>query len=113
MRYSVTTAPGVERRYRSGLCFTAQPQDVDGADMAEDRLHAILADPYLTCQPMPAAVDAPEGDATPQAPGAENVPADAEGSATPGDTPEATPEAPAGPRRTSKKGGDAAKEGTD
>lgn len=93
MRYSVTSAPGVERRYRSGLCFTAQPQDVDGADMAEDRLHAILADPYLTCQPMPAAVDAPEGDAMPQEPGAEN--------------------APAGPRRTSKKGSEAAKEGTD
>lgn len=85
MRYSVTTAPGVERRCRSGLCFTAQPKDVDGADMAEDLLHAILADPYLVCQPMPAAVDAPE----------------------------AAPEAPAGTRRTSKKGGEATKEGTD
>lgn len=46
MRVTVT-AKGQDRRYRSGLCFTAEPLEVDSAELGEEAFAAIKSDPHL------------------------------------------------------------------
>lgn len=66
MRYLVT-AKGQPLRYRSGLCFSDEPVEVDGATLSPEQMDAILTDPFLRVNTVTpdgaegASADAPSG----------------------------------------------------
>jgi len=47
---SVKTARGVKSRYRAGLVFGPEPVEIHLADLSEDQLEALDADPSLVVQ---------------------------------------------------------------
>lgn len=78
MRVTVT-AKGQDRRYRSGLCFTAEPLEVDSTELDEEAFAAIKSDPHLQVKELTTGQGAGKGSRQ----AAKQPPADATQSVTP------------------------------